>query len=207
MSYLAHRSSRRKMSRPNARKALHRIEKELLSVVNAAPAVFGSIGWAREKVWEALDAARSLFADPPAVVDSSPAERPPAGPLRLDQAPGYRHSRCTSDTVRRWALARPGMPAVDFVPEERERFQGLPVRCIWNVALGNFGRRRWVQYVFFDGRWLMVAQTTLVDDVGTLPQVVTKADRDVLSKLLSGPVYGFRVSDNYLHVITKISDG
>lgn len=80
------------MSRPNARKALHRIEKELLSVVNAAPAVFGSIGWAREKVWEALDAARSLFADPPAVVDSSPAERPPAGPLRLDQAPGDRKS-------------------------------------------------------------------------------------------------------------------
>jgi hypothetical protein len=61
MSNLSDRTTSRKMNRPNANKALDRIQAELIAVINASPARPVYMAFAISAVTHATNACRLLF--------------------------------------------------------------------------------------------------------------------------------------------------
>ena len=99
-----------------------------------------------------------------------------------------------------------GAPKVDLFPEDLQRELGSCETRI-SIPTGGWADNYFNQELFYKGKWRRLGHTSLFDDVATGFCAQTEEDTVTLSELLAHANYGARIHDDYISIITHMTDG
>jgi hypothetical protein len=98
-----------------------------------------------------------------------------------------------------------GCQRVDLFPEDlRSEFGDCETRI---TLVKSWVGKYYIQEIFYKGCWRKVGHTSLYDDVATGFCAPNIESTMTMASLLSGMVYGARVHDDYVSIITHMTDG